>query len=283
MKQCRAVLASTAASIFLFLPDLASGQQDMQPHWQGQSPSSLVWQSSTPAMAPQQLAPHTPQRSPATSPQSPPTTIKQSSRQSNQAPLRLKDQGVIHPNVQEIPAVWQPPLPATNQPLPATPTPAASPSTNTPGYVGLHGRDFYLSRFCMHALTIQGVEVVAIEPNSPAARAGLRPAQPLTTVKSAVGAAAGVMTVAEAQPLAATFIRAFGGMPHGDIILAVAGRRVNTFDELQQELAHFAPQTVVYFTVRRGENVIQLPVRLAHGPASGSPVAAQEAQAAGNY
>jgi len=131
----------------------------------------------------------------------------------------------------------------------------------------------------MHALTVQGIEVVGIEPNSPAERAGLHAAQALTPQEVAIGAAAGVMTVAQAEPVAAAFVNALGGMNHGDIILAVAGRRVKTFDEFQQELVRFGPQAVVYFTVRRGENVIQLPVRLTHGPAWNSSVAEQEAKA----
>src|SRR5260221_14101132 len=97
--------------------------------------------------------------------------------------------------------------------------PTILPPTSVPGYVGLRGRDFYRARFCMHALTIQGVEVMRIEPNSPAARAGLRPAQPLTTREIAIGAAAGVMTVAQAESVAAAFVNVGGGMNHGDIIL----------------------------------------------------------------
>jgi S1-C subfamily serine protease len=89
--------------------------------------------------------------------------------------------------------------------------------------------------------------------------------------------------MAKAEPLAATFVNALGGMHHGDIILSVAGRRVKTLDEFQQELARFGPQSVVYFTVRRGENILQLPLRLAHGPASDSSVSMQEMQAAGNH
>ncbi len=281
MKQCRAVRAFFSASVLLFLPDLASGQQETQFRWQGPLPSSFIWQSSTPANSSQQLIPQTPQRSPASRPQLPPARIEQSSRQGNQPLRRLPGQELIHSNVQEIPVVWQPPAPATNQPPPVMSVPVAPPLANTPGYVGLRGRDFYHTRFCMHALTVQGVEVVTVEPNSPAARAGLRPAQPLTTREVAVGAAAGVMTMAKAEPAAATFLNALGGMHHGDIILSVAGRRVRTLDEFQQELARFGPQSVIYFTIRRGENILQLPLRLAHGPASDSSGAIQEAQAVG--
>jgi len=279
MKYGKAVWASTAASVLLFLPVLAHGQQGTQLQWQGPLPSSSILQSSTPANSSQHFIPQPTQRSVPSHPQPPPATSEQPSRQGDQL-LRLQEQAPVHPNVQEIPAVWQPSAPPTLQPPTPRSATLASPSPSTPGYVGLRGRDFYRTRFCMHALTVQGVEVVTIEPNSPAARAGLRPAQPLTAREVAIGAAAGVMTISRAEPLAAGFVRISGGMNHGDIILAVAGRRVKTLNEFQQELARFGPRAVVYFTVRRGESVIQLPVRFTRGPDSVASVTMQEAKAA---
>lgn len=283
MKHHRMVWTSTAVSVFLSCAGLASGQQGTLLQWQGPSPASSVRQSSAPApVSPQRISQPT-QHAPLSHPQSPPATREQSPAPDagHQLPPPVQGQGFLHPNVQEIPAVWQPPASLTSQPLPAMSTPPIPPPPSAPGYVGLHGRDFYHSQFCMHALTIQGVEVLRIEPNSSAARAGLHPAQPLTTREIAVGAAAGILTVGQAEPVAAAFVNAGGGMNHGDIILAVAGRRVKTFDEFQRELAQFGPQAVVYFTVRRGESVLQLPVRLAYGPTANSFEAAQEAQAAG--
>jgi hypothetical protein len=281
MKHDRAVWTSIAVSVVLSLSGLASGQQGTPLQWQGPLPSSSVWQSSAPAPASQQRLPETTQRLPSPHPQSPPATLEQSSGPGKQQPLPVQGQGPYHPNVQEIPAVWQAPAPTPPQSAPSMSPPTILPLTSVPGYVGLHGRDFYRARFCMHALTIQGVEVMQIEPNSPAARAGLRPAQPLTTREIAIGAAAGVLSVAQAEPVAAALVNAGGGMNHGDIILAVAGRRVKTFDEFQHELAQFGPQAVVYFTVRRGESVLQLPVRLAHEPTSDASGSAQEASATG--
>jgi S1-C subfamily serine protease len=55
-------------------------------------------------------------------------------------------------------------------------------------------------------------------------------------------------------------------MNHGDIILAVAGQRVKTRSEFEQAIAQFEPRTVVYLTVRRGEMILQLPVRLTYRP-----------------
>jgi len=65
-----------------------------------------------------------------------------------------------------------------------------------------------------------------------------------------------------AAPLAASFLRASGGVDHGDIILAVGGKRVKTQDEFERALASFGPRSVVYLTVLREEAVLQLPVRL---------------------
>jgi len=65
-----------------------------------------------------------------------------------------------------------------------------------------------------------------------------------------------------AAPLAASFLRASGGVDHGDIILAVGGKRVKTQDEFEHTLASFGPHSVVYLTVLREEAVLQLPVRL---------------------
>jgi S1-C subfamily serine protease len=61
-------------------------------------------------------------------------------------------------------------------------------------------------------------------------------------------------------------VQAAGGVDHGDIILAVNGKRVKTQTEFQRELVPFGPQSVVYLTVRRGEAVLQIPVRMDNWP-----------------
>jgi S1-C subfamily serine protease len=148
-----------------------------------------------------------------------------------------------------------------------------------PGYLGLSGRDFYRERFCMHALTIQGVEIVTVAPGSPAMRAGLRPAHPLSAREAVVATAAGLLTVSPAASLAPSFVRAAGGVDHGDIILAVGGKRVKTKDQFESALARFGPHTVVYLTVRRGEVIVQIPVRLAEWPDSAAVSSLQQAKA----
>jgi S1-C subfamily serine protease len=120
----------------------------------------------------------------------------------------------------------------------------------------------------MHAMTIQAVEVTAVAPGSPAERAGLRPARGLTRSEVAAATVAGLLVLSPAAPLAAKVLRATGGVDHGDLILAVGGKRVTTRAEFERVLAGFAPQTVVYMTVRRGDAVTQLPVRLDDRPDS---------------
>ncbi|MCS6924820.1 MAG: PDZ domain-containing protein [Candidatus Binatia bacterium] len=147
--------------------------------------------------------------------------------------------------------------------------PSPAPAASGPGYLGIRIRDFYRQRFCMHALTIQGVEVAAVDPESPAARAGLRPARGLSAREIAAATIAGLLTISPASSLAAPVLRAAGGVGHGDIILALNGRRVKTQHQFQQELARFGPHAVVHLTIRRDEATVQLPVRLEEWPGAG--------------
>jgi S1-C subfamily serine protease len=141
--------------------------------------------------------------------------------------------------------------------------------------MGIRIRDFYRERFCMHALTIQGVEVASVEPNSPAARAGLRPARGLSTREVAVATIAGLLTISPASSLAPAVTRAAGGVGHGDIILAVGGKRVKTEAQFQEELSRFGPRAVVHLTLRRGDAVVQVPVQLDDWPAQFSSFPSQ--------
>jgi len=124
----------------------------------------------------------------------------------------------------------------------------------------------------MHALTIQGVETVAVAQDSPAARAGFRPARGLSPREVATATVAGLLTLSPASSVAPSVVRAAGGVDHGDIILAVNGKRVKIQEEFQREILQYGPHTTVYLTVRRGEGVLQIPARLDDWPAS-TPVA----------
>ena len=241
-----------------FLPSLAGGQETFSPsQWQG-------GKQTPPALQPQED--HSAVQLPSPAKAQPLTPDKKQ-------PLGSLGQPADRPNTQEIPSVWpqeQQTPPTTQaarqpepQPLPPPPTPV-----NLPGYLGLSVRNFYRERFCLHALTIQGVEAVTVAQGSPAEHAGFRPAQNLSLREVATATVAGLLTLSPAASLAPSFVQAAGGVNHGDIILAVNGKRVKTQEDFQREISSYAPHTTVYFTTRRGEEVVQIPARLDTWPAT---------------
>jgi hypothetical protein len=254
-----------AACCFLLLPWTAHGQQNSEPppQQQGISSSPPSFQSSKPPDSSQKPPPsESRQLIPIDDQSPPPRGNTQPPQETHQSGLPAVQESPP-PSVQyEIPAVWPPP-----QPLPSL--------ASAPGYMGIRIRDFYRERFCMHALTIQGVEVASVEPNSPAARAGLRPARGLSTREVAVATIAGLLTISPASSLAPAVTRAAGGVGHGDIILAVGGKRVKTETQFQEELSRFGPRTVVHLTIRRGDAVVQVPVQLDDWPAQFSSLPSQ--------
>ena len=82
-------------------------------------------------------------------------------------------------------------------------------------------------------LGLSGVIVLAVPPDSPAAKAGMR----------------GVT-------------RAGRGIALGDIIVGVDGKRVETFDDLYTALDAHKPDDVVKVTVLRGEDTVDLQVKV---------------------
>ena len=247
----------------------------------GQQPSPLSWQGER-FRVPSLQSPN----SDASSPQSTSGSATQIAPAENtgqqlptrkQSPRKPRTRPADRPNMQEIPPVWPqaqpPPIP---QPVIQTPqpekndqrlTPPATPAVaHVPGFLGVNTRNFYRERFCMHALTIRGVEVETVFPGSPAAQAGLRPARELTAREKAVAMTAGFLTLTPAAAAAPSLVRFGGGIPHGDIILAVNGRRVSGQEEFQNEILRVRPRATAYFTVHRGDTNIQVPVRLTESP-----------------
>src|SRR5262245_45305524 len=257
----------------LLLPSLAGGQQAFSPsQWQGvkQDPLSLQSQENYPAT--QLPLPAKAQPSGLDDRQPVPKNHQYPTPNKKQ-PLGSLGQPADRPNTQEIPSVWpqeqrtpsviQAVIQSEPQPLPPSPAPV-----NLPGYLGLGVRNFYRERFCMHALTIQGVEAVTVAPDSPAAQAGFRPARSLSPREVATATVAGLLTLSPVASLAPSVVHAAGGVNHGDIILAVNGKRVKTQEEFQREMLSYPPHTTVYFTTRRGEEVMQIPARLDAWPTS---------------
>jgi len=252
MRYLRAVWASLAACSLILLPYLASGQQDHQPQWQGGSPPASSLQSRLPADSSQKLAPSLGQPPPVDHRQLPPVGAEQAVQQKIQPSAQPGSQNAEEPTAQkEIPTAWPPPT---------------QPVASLAGYLGANTRNFYRERLCMHAMTIKAVEVTSVDPGSPAERAGLRTARAMTGREVVTATVAGLLVLSPAAPLAAHVLRATGGVDHGDLILAVGGKRVTTRDEFERALSGFGPQTVVYLTVRRGDTISQVPVRLEQGP-----------------
>jgi S1-C subfamily serine protease len=83
------------------------------------------------------------------------------------------------------------------------------------------------------SMGVEGVIVLGVEPNSPAAQAGIRP----TT-------------------------RGPQGIALGDVIQAVNGRRVRNADELRRELQKHDPGDTVKLTLWRDGQVVELTVRV---------------------
>ncbi len=81
---------------------------------------------------------------------------------------------------------------------------------------------------------IQGVAILGIEPDSPAAVAGLKP----------------------------TIIYPDGTVVFGDIILAVDGQKVNSFKQLQEILERHHHGDRIVLTIKRGEKILKIPIKL---------------------
>jgi S1-C subfamily serine protease len=90
-------------------------------------------------------------------------------------------------------------------------------------------------------LGLNGVIVLAVPPDSPAAKAGIR----------------GVKQTAR-------------GIVLGDVIVGVDEKRIETFDDLYSSLDIHRPDDVVKVTVARGEETLTMPVKvIVLNPASG--------------
>lgn len=101
---------------------------------------------------------------------------------------------------------------------------------------------------CFLGMEEHGLEVVTIDPNSPAEKAGLKPRG--NTGIAAAAATAGAL-LGPLQILTNHFIEKAAEGQRGDLIVAVDDHRVRSQTDLEEELAKLHPGDTMYLTVIR--------------------------------
>ena len=229
--------------LFTLVPALPVHAQQ-NPLWQG----SRIQQPTTPA--PSAQAPR-------------PSAVPQLS-----LPPEAQTKGEAHPQVMEMPAAQAPFTPSPQPALPLQQSAAVTRALNLPArpaYLGVAGQT---SSACRYPA---GVRVTRVIEGSPAQQAGLKGEGTLSWQQVVVS----VLALSPAAPLIFPFLTSSEHGGHGDLLLAVDGKRIHNREELEQEMERFRPGDVVYFSVLRGESGLsQIPVHLADYPSS-TPTALQ--------
>jgi hypothetical protein len=190
----------------------------------------------------------------------PPQAAHPSPMPQESLPPTTQSPGEGHPQVMEMPAA-QAPSPVADQPIlsPQQPADVASPThiPTRPPYLGIAGNTAPACRYPA------GVRVRRVIEGSPAHQAGLKGEGTLSW-KQAV---AGVLAMSPAALFVYPFLSSGEHGGHGDLILAVDGKRIHDRTEFEQEMGRFRPGDVVYFSVLRGESGLrQIPVHLTDYP-----------------
>ncbi|MGH7915924.1 MAG: PDZ domain-containing protein [Candidatus Binataceae bacterium] len=186
-------------------------------------------------------------------------------RQDNSSPKLNSD------NTLEIaPRVETPPAPAPANHADANPSgventqAAYAPPRHKRPYLGIGVQYIYTHKSL--GQIVQGLEVVSVDPGSPAERAGLHGRGTLTKI-GASGATAGAL-VPPLDLIMMPLLKKAGQLGRtGDLIVAIDDHRVNGEGALSDALARLKPGDVVYFTVIRAMRngsykTLKLPVTL---------------------
>lgn len=117
---------------------------------------------------------------------------------------------------------------------------------------------------------IRGLEVVGVDPNSPAARAGLNAHSAMTTL-GASGTTAGELLGPVSLALKPLLAKSGALGRNGDIIIALDDNRVSNEFELENALVGLSPGDTVYLTVIRtlkhgSTRTLKVPVMLGKAP-----------------
>ncbi len=107
-----------------------------------------------------------------------------------------------------------------------------------------------------------GLEVLTIDPNSPAAQAGLQARSGMSAVGAAVSTLSGILP--GGSILANKALQSSGAMGHeGDLIVAVDDRRVRDQSDLETAMSRLKPGDTMYLTVIRPEGNSHQTIKIA--------------------
>jgi len=105
---------------------------------------------------------------------------------------------------------------------------------------------------CYQGKEEHGLEVLTVDPNSPAAQAGLLPRSGMTAVGAALTTLTGILP--GGSILATKALGSTGAVgQNGDLIVAVDDQRVRDQSDLENAMARLKPGDTMYLTVVRAE------------------------------
>lgn len=167
------------------------------------------------------------------------------------------------------PAAESTPVPRSGPPVSELAAPAERPLP----YLGVSVQ--YIESHAIPGRDIEGIEVIGVDPGSPADRAGLRGRGTMTTL-GASGATAGAL-MAPLDIVVMPLLKKTGQLGGtGDLIVAIDDKRVHAESDLKDALASMNPGDTVYFTIKRAQQdgsvrTLTIPVKLASSARAASP------------
>jgi hypothetical protein len=155
----------------------------------------------------------------------------------------------------------EPDLGSDNAPLPAD---LPAPENNGPRpYLGISVLYAVSTR---DGQQVSGLEVMDVDADSPASRAGLKSRTPMTTI-GASGATAGELLGPLDAALRPLLVKSGQLGEDGDLIVAIDDHRVTSDSDLPDRLSRLHPGDIIYLTVLRQQRggtykAVKLPVTL---------------------
>jgi hypothetical protein len=156
-----------------------------------------------------------------------------------------------------------PPLPTSGPPISETTPPDRTAESKRP-YLGMSVQ--YVETHSTPGHDVQGLEVVSVDPDSPAENAGLRGRGEMTKL-GATGATAGAL-MPPLDLIVMPLLKKSGQLGGvGDLIVAIDDKRVTGDADLQTALDAAKPGDMIYFTIKRplrdgSQQTLKLPVKL---------------------